>query len=656
MGISINGPSGIDTSYIIESLVSLERSKVLAVEDQKDAYQMKIDAYTKMQTLIKNIGLKAQALSNNDDFNLFSTTTSNEDLLTFSTTTNGYPGSYDIRVFQTAQREKLISEDALITSKTATLGDMGITPGTFTIDGTEITTEAGDTINDLRYKINNATDANGKSLGVTATILKISDTNYRMVLSNEETGDGGVEYKDTSGNVLQSLGYILDAAGNKGIVNQTVQSADDIATAFSSLAAGDSITYEGVDHDGHSVSATFVVGASSTVDDLREHVANTFHGMAEVTVSDTDGTLSITSKIGGVSQLAINSFSIEGTQYAFNKTQSGMAQSNVLSVGRDAFFSIDGLHMQSDKNSASDYIAGVTLEFHAASYDEVVSISMDRDYDAIKGKFQELVDAYNEFAKFVKESTRHGDAKEGEVGGKLSGDMTAQALVGQVKAIFQRNFDIAGTNDFSTFTMIGLKTDTMSGLLKIDEEMFSEAVRGSFEEVKSLFITHGYSDNTNIVVGMHNDDTTEGVYELEEVDAEHYRIRPINGSEDDWVLSTPRSGNVISFGSGPAKGLSVSAPAGSGNGQLVFSKGLAGHMDDIVDKLTDGRDGIVVMRQNSWAKSKDRCDDRILDLENRIESYRMRLVKQFTAMEQTLNQLTTQSANMLSQLGYYSSR
>ena len=37
MGISINGPSGIDTQYIIDSLVALERTKVTTVENQKKA-------------------------------------------------------------------------------------------------------------------------------------------------------------------------------------------------------------------------------------------------------------------------------------------------------------------------------------------------------------------------------------------------------------------------------------------------------------------------------------------------------------------------------------------------------------------------------------------------------------------------------------------
>ncbi len=57
------------------------------------------------------------------------------------------------------------------------------------------------------------------------------------------------------------------------------------------------------------------------------------------------------------------------------------------------------------------------------------------------------------------------------------------------------------------------------------------------------------------------------------------------------------------------------------------------------------------MRQESWRKSIKYSDERITNLEDRIEKYRLRLVKQFSNMEQAMSLLQSQSSNMLSSLG-----
>lgn len=653
MGISINGPSGIDTAYIIESLVALEYSKVDRVKVQQNDYQIKIDAYTKLLNLVKDIGSRANSLKNEEDFDIFKTNSSNEEIVTFDTSAGGVAGSYDIQVFQKAQREKLVSSNNLITDQSASLTSLGIAAGSFSINGVEITLDADDTIQDLRMKINNATDGNGDKAGVTATVLKISDNNFRLVLSQDETGSDGAAYQDLhGGTTLQDLGIITNAAGDKDLAAQTLQSVDDLNAAFSALAIGATIEYGGFDHDGNSVSNSFIVTATSTIDDFLSQVSDTYHGMAEVSI-DGSGILSITDKTKGASDLAMTSLVMDGTGYAVNRTIIGNSGQNVLSVGKDAFFSIDSINLQSDKNQASGYISGVNLEFHKASYDETATISMERDFDAIADKVDELLNAYNAVLRYVKSSTQHEDEEEGEKGGSLAGDMTASSILSQIKGIFQKNFDVTGSSDYDTLTMVGIKTDINSGEFKLDRTDFKEALSESFNEVTKLFITYGYSDNPNITMGTYSENTQDGVYSLIEVDPNQYSIEKTNPPTPGVELSEPRQGDIISFTKGPAMGLSITAPVASGNAVFTFSKGLSGHLDEMIENLTDGQDGVISLRQKSWRSAQGRLDDRILSLESRVESYRLRLVKQFAAMEQTLSQLNAQSSNMMSQLGLY---
>jgi flagellar hook-associated protein 2 len=654
MGISINGPSGIDTAYIIESLVKLEYEKVDAVKKKQSAYDVKIEAYSKLLNMVNEIGKSARQLENEDDFNEFIEKVSNEDLVTFETGKGSVEGSYDIQVFQTAQREKLVSSDNLITDNSQSLSSLGISTGKFSINGVEIEIDADDTVLDLRTKINTTTDADGKKTGVTATVLKIASDNFRLVLTNSETGVSGADYEDLDGGtVLQDLGIITSATGEKGITAQKLLSADDISAAFSALAIDEQIVYSGKDHDGNEVSNTFIKTSSSTIDDFLKHISDTYHGMADVAI-DGSGHLSITDKSLGQSSLEMTSLVFSGGPSSVVSIDTiGNSGQNVLNIGKDAFFSIDGLKLSSDENRAKDFIQGVTLEFHKASVSETVSIEMERDYDAIADKVNDLLNTFNALTRYVKTSTKFRNVEENESGGALAGDMTTNSILNQVRSVFQKNFDITGEAKFSSLTMVGIKTNTLNSEFELDRTVFKEALEESFEDVIKLFTTQGYSDNPNITLGTYSDKTTDGVYSLVEIDNDHYQIEKTLPNTSDPVLSDIRNGDIVSFTSGAAEGLSITAPQGSGNAVFTFSKGLSGHLDELIKEFSDSREGTIPMRQESWNKAKSRLDDRILTLESRVESYRIRLVKQFAAMEQTLSQLNSQSSNMLSQLGYY---
>lgn len=121
MGISVNGPSGIDTQYIIDSLVSLEKNKVITVENRKKADQVKIDAYSKLQTLLTDMASRTTALGKVSSFDIFKTSSSNENLVTIKGGSGSVDARYDVGVFQLASNEKMITADGRITDQTATL-------------------------------------------------------------------------------------------------------------------------------------------------------------------------------------------------------------------------------------------------------------------------------------------------------------------------------------------------------------------------------------------------------------------------------------------------------------------------------------------------------------------------------------------------------
>ncbi len=111
----------------------------------------------------------------------------------------------------------MISADGKITSQTASLSSLGITVGKINVDGIDIDIDNNDSIQDLRMKINSATNTKGEKIGVSASVVKISDNNFRLVLGAKNTGSTGINYSDVTGSTLQDLGIIADAAGAKGM-------------------------------------------------------------------------------------------------------------------------------------------------------------------------------------------------------------------------------------------------------------------------------------------------------------------------------------------------------------------------------------------------------------------------------------------------------
>jgi flagellar capping protein FliD len=651
-GISINGPSGIDTASLVEQLTALEQERVTVIEKEKTKYQVQIDAYSKLKSTLSTLASKAAALKTAGAFDVFKSVSTNEKIVTLKGDVGATEAMYDIGVHQLARNEKMISKDNQITDQGASLSSQGITVGDISIEGTTITVDANDTIQDLRMKINAATDADGKKLNVSASVLKVSSTDFRLVLTSKNTGSAGIDYQDVSGTTFFDLGIITgNGANNKGNVAQVLESQADIETVFNGLAAGDSLKYSGTDRDGNTVTHTYIKPAANTsIDDFLAQIKKSFHEMADVTL-DT-GRLVITDKVQGTSQLTMSTLTIAGTDYAVDTTVVGDEGAGVLSIGKDAFFNVDGLSLVSTDNEAEGVIAGVTVQLHKASVDETVQTSLTRDTEAIEKKVKDLLDAYNELAKFVANNTKMADPSvKDSKAGDLAGDMTAKTILDQVRNALKLAMPQFG-GSYNSLTMFGVKSDAQSGEMSLDSAQFSKALNGNFDEVVRFFVTTGISDNKNIALGRFTKDTQSGNYSLQEPDASHFQIQ--FGSDPTWYVSDARSGDIVTFSSGPANGLSITAAAGTigaGSATFTFAKGLGDRISELIDGLNDPGNGMITQHQSSLQDSIKSTNDRIGVMQKRVNDYHDRLVMQFTAMEQAMQAMRNQQANMLSALG-----
>lgn len=425
---------------------------------------------------------------------------------------------------------------------------------------------------------------------------------------------------------------------------------------FANLAVGASITYSGVDHDGNAVSNTFVKKATSTINDFLTQVNNTYHGNANAKVDSTTGQLVLADNIAGNSQLAMNSLSIGGSAETVGITQSGENGAGVLQTGSDAYFNLDGLYMTNKSNSPSDIVTGVTFNFLKASPTNTVNVGLSYDVSGLQQKVQAMVTDYNNLLTWTNSETTMPDptadaGSPAAKGGDLAGDMTVSSIMDQIRDSMENDLNLFG-GSVSSLAQLGVQTDPNTGQMSIDSTAFKTAVTENFDQFQRLFVTTGICDNKNVVFGTSQETTSSGTYTLQELDPDHMQIQLAGDST--WYTSDARFGDVVTFSSGPAQGLSITAPSGILGGTsatFTFQTGLSDVLNNICNNITDSSTGTIANHVDSLNSMISDANDQITTMQTNVDNYRTQLQNQFAAMEEALQTMKAQYNQMASTLG-----
>ncbi|WP_417827931.1 flagellar filament capping protein FliD [Thalassospira sp.] len=215
------GSSNIDFVDTVDKMIAARRIPADNLETRIEENDEKIAALKELQTLVgtlkdsmanlygatsfdnsKNIFEAKQIFASSDGSDAAS-------LIGVTASNAAETGSYTFEINQVASRHKLSSDTQPVAAGDDITGITGT--GTFTVTGgtgsSTVTVAAGDTLQDIRDKINNIKD----STGVQASVVKVSDTESTLILTSTEEGeDNRMSFSDDSGNVLQSLGILTD--------------------------------------------------------------------------------------------------------------------------------------------------------------------------------------------------------------------------------------------------------------------------------------------------------------------------------------------------------------------------------------------------------------------------------------------------------------
>jgi len=529
---SIGGlASGIDTQSMISKLMDIE-SRPLQLLQQKRMDLTSLQAtWRDVNTRLANLQMRASDLTKAYLFNSKTAASSDATVATAVASTTVPSGVYNLSITQLAQAHSTGTKIYSSASQQLNLS------GTVSLNGKAIQVQSTDTLNSLANKINNTSGT-----GVTASVMTISATEYRLVLTANDTGKSSALNFNTVTSSDPTIQVTTDPAVATG--SHTIQ-VTGLATGASAVSTATSATAAGALNFsvGGQAIGTLDVSAGETASQLATRINSAFagkltattngSGQLSVTTVALGSTQSLTIDDGGVTGLgpftatagsdaavtldgmnytpAANTLTVAGVTYTWTATQAAASTVTVqrdpvldglelwstaagtygheLVAAQDAAFTLNGVSMTRSKNLIDDAIAGIAITLVKGG-NSTATITVGADTKKVSDAIHSWVDQYNSTIDFITQAVNFDTTTKKP--GALYGDSSlrdlrqrlVQATTGEVK-------NIPGL--YKALSQIGIHTaawgeaDFGTGKLSIDETKLDASLKDHLDDVAQLF-------------------------------------------------------------------------------------------------------------------------------------------------------------------------
>ena len=603
--------SGLDTSNLIEQLVGVSRKRVDLVVTNQTKQSDKLAAFQGLNTQLTAFLAKADVLRESDTFDVFKTSTSTtsttftaDELVTVSATEEASPGTHTVTYTagsQLAQARQLSS--ASFSSKSTGLN----LTGEFLINGQTISIVTSDSLADIASTINTA-NSGTDATGVTASLISVSDTDNRMILTSDKTGKDQFVILDASistggdANILQTLGY---TDGTTTIKNPTSDGAKSEAFSSSTSAIGSLLGLSSPQNS----STVQINGNNITIDlatDSLTDIATTISAVGGVTASvvstttegvttyqlDISGTINFTDSNnileavgvleGGQSTVAevhtasadnynLSNAVIDSTT-KFNNIYTGLISSaaNTLTAGGNIvagstfgainttggpgndITNLDTISISGTKQDGTAVGAyNFTITDKATTTVQDLLTNIETNFDLTTGSV--VIDSAG---KIQINDNYSGDSQLSiafvESAGLLDfGTYAADNNVANGDKIFLTGTDSTGSAVTGTFTITDTNVDTIDGLLTQIETVFGlGASSATVDSNGQIIITDDSAGDSQLSVTIQTDNAGGGTLDFGTVDitTEGYGMESTAGQDVKVVIdgvAVTRSSNSI---------------------------------------------------------------------------------------------------------------
>ena len=328
------------------------------------------------------------------------------------------------------------------------------------------------------WALTTATSSDANSVSVT-TATGASPGNYSLTVSSLATSQAlasGV-FASSSATVGAGTLHIEQGtwgAGQNSFTAKTGGTALDVTVAATDTLAQvrDKINMAGA---GSGVTATIFSDSTGSRLMLRSSATGTDSAF-RIAVTDTgDG---VNNDASGLSALSYD-------------TASGAKQMSQTQVATNAIATINGLPVNSQSNTLTNVVDGVTVKLTGTTA-APVTISVTQDFDTIKKGLQSFADAYNALSTILTTDTKY-DATT-KTGGPLQGDSSVLAMQRTM-----RNLAGASSNASSVFSRladIGLSTGA-DGSMSVNDTKVANAINNP-AELKKVLINSDALDKSKV--------------------------------------------------------------------------------------------------------------------------------------------------------------
>jgi flagellar hook-associated protein 2 len=586
---SISGlASNLDTSSIIEQLVSIERNSINIVTARKSTANTQLATWSAIRTTLDTLRTTTNALTKRTDWTPLTATSSNASAVTVSAGSGTLSGTLSFTVGSLASAGSVRSANVLSSTAAAVAADAGIfvaakgatvgfasfasddalALGKHTIRVTQSSTaatklgttaldptttiaagesivlsvngggaitldniEAGTwTATQLAQKIQTAADAKGAHVDAT-----VDPTTGALRIATAREGDTA-SLQITGGSALAKLKLTTDGSDLTG-TNGRVQVGDSAEQEFNQIEAGGSVV---LNASAGTITATFsgglragsVTGTNvSTGDGSLATVANNINAAGA-------GVTATAVQVGqGAFRLQINSNSTGakgGANVATSEFNASIGSLVELTPATDASITvgtgIGAYDVTSDTNTVSGVLPGVTLQLKETTASPV-TITVGRDVTALANKVKALVDAANGVRAAIRTATAYN--ADTKTSSPLTGDSSTRRLVSDLNRAL---LDAVPFANPASPGLAGVSIDK-SGTYTFDQSKFTAAFNADPEGVTRAFTQGGTATDPNVTFVSAGDRARAGTYDVE-VTAVATRASTV-GLEGAWPIGSP---------------------------------------------------------------------------------------------------------------------
>ena len=641
-GISSLGVgSGVLTSDLVDKLVAAERApadnRFTRKTQQSEAM---LSAYGKLRSAITELRLPMRQLSSADNLKAFSASSSNEDIGVSVDSAKASRGSYSLDVTSLATAQALKSTEVFADRDTTAVGE-----GKLTIAVGDKTADI--TIDNSNNSLQGLANAiNDSGVGVSAGVIDTGN-GFQLVLSSDETGTANavsITATDNNGTALTDGLGLSRFDFNTGV--------DDGAGLSQTIAATDAkMDINGITVTRPSNSFENVIdGLSFDIKDIGKSTVKVSQDVGAVTDRVQGFVDKFNALQGTIDSLAgFNSDAGVGSLLTGDSTVRAL-QSQLRQVLTSVVPGLENASVRSlvDVGISTDPKTGA-LEFNRSIFETQLKENPD-DVTALFAEQGRTTDGQVEFVRSGLKTQP----------GRYDINVTQAATQGKLmagSALATDGIKINGDNDELTLelngeTKVDLKLtqgetispqDLVSDIqAQLDSnaalKASGESVQVALDDSGKLTFTSGkYGSESSVSVS-----SQEGTDVLGLTGAGGTAGQDIAGTIGGRTAKGDGQVLFLSSDSGPASGLQVRilGDQTGDRGSINFVQGIGKSTVDLVTRFV-GADGDLDSRTNSLNRELEEIQQDRVKLEVRIESYRERLVKQFSAADSLISQLNS---------------